>query len=47
MLYNEFNGDQDQLILNGELTQDEIDDMPWSEYCYFVQQWLVGRKIID
>ena len=43
-LYNEFKGDFFVLTQNDELSPADIREMPWGEYCYYIQEWITGRK---
>ncbi|MFD1615634.1 hypothetical protein [Gelatiniphilus marinus] len=43
-LYNEFNGDFYEIAENDELSADEILEMPWDEFYYYIQEWIKGRK---
>lgn len=44
-LYNEFNGDFFEIIVNShELSQEDINDMPWDEFCYHINEWITGRE---
>ena len=43
-LYNEFNGDFYEIAENDELSIDDIEEMPWDEYCYYIQEWIKGRE---
>lgn len=44
-IYNEFIGDFNQIALANELSDEDIDEMPWDEYCYYIKEWLTGQKV--
>ena len=43
-LFNEYNGDFYELAEKDELSDEDIEEMPWDEYCFYIEQWLEGRK---
>lgn len=43
-LYNEFNGDFFVLAKENELSTKDIEEMPWDEFCYYIQEWKLGRE---
>lgn len=43
-LYNEFNGDFFQIAEDNELSKEDIEEMPWDEFCHYVKEWVEGRK---
>jgi hypothetical protein len=43
-LYNEFNGDFWEISQSDELSQEDIYEMPWDEYRYYILQWMEGRE---
>ncbi|CAL2103563.1 conserved protein of unknown function [Tenacibaculum sp. 190130A14a] len=46
-LYNEFNGDFYQIAHENELNKEDIEEMPWDEYCYYINQWIIGRRNLN
>jgi hypothetical protein len=46
-LYNEFIGDFFQIATDDELSIDDIEEMPWDEFTYYIRQWVDGRKNFD
>lgn len=43
-LDNEFNGDFYEIAQNDELSADDIEEMPWDEHCFYIQEWIKGRE---
>ena len=43
-LYNEFNGDFYQLAQEDELSKKDIEEMPLDEFCYYINEWKIGRE---
>lgn len=46
-LYNEFIGDFFEIAISDELSKDDIDDMPWDEFCLYISEWKIGRKTLE
>lgn len=42
-LFNVFNGDFFQIAKENEISQEDINEMPWDEYCYYIQTWIINR----
>lgn len=42
-LYNEFNGDFYEIALSDGLSQDDVDEMPWDEFRFYISRWIEGR----
>jgi len=45
LLYNEFIGDFYQITVEDNLIEDDIDEMPWNEYCEYIRNWITGKRI--
>ncbi|MGB0788276.1 MAG: hypothetical protein ACPG7E_07310 [Marinirhabdus sp.] len=43
-LYNEFMGDFYDVAREDELSKDDMDEMPWDEFCYYIGEWVMGRQ---
>lgn len=43
-LYNEFYGDFYQLMEDEEFSKKDINEMPWDEFFYYIENWIEGRK---
>ncbi len=43
-MYIEFSGDLEQIALKNELDTDDLEEMPWDEYCYYIQEWLLFKR---
>ncbi|MCB9230677.1 MAG: hypothetical protein H6581_03400 [Bacteroidia bacterium] len=43
--FNEFNGDFYEVISpQNMLTDADVSEMPWSEFAFFIQEWIKGKK---
>lgn len=43
-IYNEFSGDFFEISEENELSQDDIDQMPWEEYGQYISNWLEKKR---
>ncbi len=43
-LYNEFLADFYEIAHEDELSKEDIHEMPWDEYVFYIQQWISGRE---
>ncbi|WP_373495117.1 hypothetical protein [Aquiflexum sp.] len=42
--FNQFNGDFYLILQSDELSQEDVDEMPWEEHRNYILQWMEGRK---
>jgi hypothetical protein len=44
ILDNEFNGDFYEIAQSDELSEEDVEEMPWDEFRFYIIRWKEGRE---